>query len=115
MNPNYLSKCTALEYVKLCISYFRSVLQWTVSDPQVLQFLSLSTRATEQCLHFEHRPCWKLERTLSFLYVTPVFLSLSLIFLLCLGQIHLYTVDVYIYLRYIGISICVITSERILT
>lgn len=116
MHPNYLSKSTALEYVKVRISYFRSVLQQTVSVLQVSQILSLSNRATEQCLHCEYRPCWKIKRTrLSLLYATPMFLSLSLIFYLYVGQIHLCTVDVYIYLRYIDISIRVITSERVLT
>lgn len=116
MHPNYLSKCTALEYVEVCISYFRSVLQRTVSVLQVSQILSLSTHATEQCLHCEYRPCWKLKRTTSsILYATPMFLSLSLIFYLYVGQIRLRTVDVYIYLRYIDISIRVITSERILS
>jgi len=113
MHPNYLSKCTALEYVKVCNSYFRSVLQRTVSVLQVSQILSLSTRATEQCMHCEYRPCWKLKRTrLSLLNATTIFLSLSLIFYTYVGQIRLRMVD--LYLRYIGISIRVITSETIL-
>lgn len=116
MHANYLYKCTALEYVKICISYFRSVLQRTVSVLQVSQILSLSIRATEQCLHCEYRPCWKLKRTrMSLLYATPMFLSLSLIFCLYVDQIHLRTLDLYIYLRYIDISVRVITFERILS